>query len=74
MQDFLIALKCYLYGIGWLVICVTFCVIGFRVFDRFCPIDFKKEIEEKNMAFAVMLGMFLLGLTFGILYLAANIS
>ena len=74
MDVFLMAIKSYLYGIGWLVICITFSVIGFRVFDRFCPIDFRKEIEEKNMAFAVMLGLFLLGLTFGILYLAANIS
>jgi hypothetical protein len=47
-------------------------ILGFRLFDRFCPIDFRKEIEAQNMAFAVMIGLFLFGLTFGVLYFAAH--
>lgn len=68
------ALKNYVYGAGWLALCILASIVGFRLFDRFCPIDFKKQIEAGNMAFAVMAGLFLLGLTFGILYLAAHIS
>ncbi len=74
MNTFLLALQSYAYGIGWLVLCIAFAIIGFRLFDRFCPIDFKQQIEEKNIAFALMAGMFLFGLTFGILYLAAHLS
>lgn len=74
ITEILLALKSYLYGIGWLVICITFTIIGYRAFDHFCPINFRKEIEKQNMAFALLLGLFLLGLTFGILYLAAHIS
>ncbi len=74
MEFFLLSLRAYAYGIGWLVICISFAIIGFRLFDRFCPIDFKHEIQEKNLAFAVMAGLFLFGLTFGILYLAAHLS
>lgn len=68
------ALKSYAFGIGWLIICLAFVIIGFRLFDHFCPIDFKKQLEEKNLAFAVMIGLFLFGLTFGILYLAAHLA
>ncbi len=74
MADLLAALKSYLYGIGWLCISVAFSVIGFKIFDKFTPIDFKKELEAQNMAFALMIGLFLLGLTFGVLYLAAHVS
>lgn len=74
MADLMAALKSYLYGIGWLMISLAFSIIGLKVFDRFSPIDFKKQIEKGNIAFALMMGLFLFGLTFGILYLAANVS
>ena len=74
MQNFWLALQSYAYGIGWLVLSITFAIVGFRLFDKFCPIDFKQQIEDKNVAFALMAGMFLFGLTFGILYLAAHLS
>jgi len=74
MEDFLLALKSYAYGIGWLVLCIGFSAVGFKVFDKLTPIDFRKEIEAGNMAFAVMVGAFLFGLTFGVLYFAANVS
>ena len=70
MAEFLAALKQYLYGIGWLVICIAFCVFSFKLFDRFVPIDFKKEIEEKNIAFAIFMGLFLFGLALGTLLFA----
>ena len=72
--EILLAFKSYLYGIGWLAICIFFSAVGFRLFDHLCPIDFRREIEKQNMAFAIMVGLYLLGLTFGILYLAAHIS
>lgn len=72
--EILLALKSYLYGIGWLTICVFFVILAFRLFTRHGPVDVKKELEKQNMALALMLGLWLLGLTFGILYLAAHIS
>lgn len=74
MGELFLALKSYLYGIGWLLICIQATILGFRAFDRHCPVDFGKEIEEHNMAFAVMVGLFLFGLVFGTLYLAAHVS
>ena len=70
MADFLAAIKQYLYGIGWLVICITFCIVSFKAFDKFVPVDFKKQIEEKNMAFALFMGLFLFGLALGTLLFA----
>ncbi len=74
MEDFWLAMKSYAYGTGWLLISMVFSIVGFKLFDAFCPIDFKKEIEKGNTAFALLIGMFLLGLTFGILYLAAALA
>lgn len=64
----------YAYGIGWLVICIVFTAIGFKVFDRLTHINFKEELEKGNVGFGIMIGLFLLGLTFGCLYFAAHIS
>jgi len=72
LDTFLDALTAYLYGMGWLVICISFSAIGFKVLDRVVPIDFRKEIEERNMPFAVLLGLFMFGLSFGTLYFAAH--
>ncbi|TVR47410.1 MAG: DUF350 domain-containing protein [Planctomycetota bacterium] len=44
------------------------------MFDRLTPIDFKAELEKGNVGFGILLGLFLLGLTFGCLYFAAHIS
>lgn len=74
MNYFLQAIYAYLYGAGWLLLALFFTILGFRLFDKFTPFDFKAEIEKGNMAFAVLLGLFLLGLTFGVLYLAAHLS
>jgi len=74
MDTFLDALISYAYGTGWLVLCIVFAIIGFKVFDKFCPIDFKQEIEKGNTAFALLIGLFLFGLTFGILYFAAHLA
>lgn len=74
MAGFFQALRNYLYGIGWLIICIQFTILGFRLFDKHCPIDFKKEVEKGNTAFAIMIGLFLFGLVFGILYFAAHVS
>lgn len=74
MEDFILALKSYAYGSGWLVISILFAIAGFKLFDKLSPINFQKEIEEKNTAFALLMGMFLLGLTFGILFLAAHLA
>lgn len=74
MDTFLRALQAYAYGSGWLLISIVFAIIGFKLFDKFCPIDFKQEIENQNQAFALLVGLFLLGLTFGILYLAAHLG
>ena len=70
MADFFAALKQYAYGIGWLIICISFCIVSFKVFDRFVPIDFKKEIENQNIAFAIFMGLFLFGLALGTLIFA----
>ena len=72
MNDLWLALKNYAYGIGWLLIAVQAILFGFRLFARFCPLDMRKEIQDRNMAFAVMAGLFLLGLTFGVLYFVAH--
>lgn len=72
--DILVALRNYIYGAGWLIIAIQFTIIGYRLFDRLCPIDFKKELENQNMAFALLLGLFMLGLSFGALYFAAHMS
>jgi len=74
MEQFLAALKQYLYGIGWLIICISFCLASFKVFDRFTPVDFKKELEEKNIAVALFMGLFLFGLALGTLLFAGMVS
>lgn len=74
MDYFLNALRQYLYGIGWLVICITFCITSFKLFDKFTPVDFKKELEEKNIAFALFVGLFLFGLALGTLIFAGMSS
>lgn len=74
MDDFILALKSYAYGSGWLVISILFAIAGFKLFDKLSPIDFKQQIENQNTAFALLVGLFLLGLTFGILYLAAHLA
>ena len=73
MQDFLVALKSYLYGIGWGVIAIQLTILAYRLFDRFTPLDCGREIRERNTAFAVVVGMFLFGISFGVLYLAAHL-
>lgn len=70
MAGFLAAIKQYLYGAGWFVICITFCIVSYKLLDKYIPINFKKEIEEKNMAFAVFLGLFMMGLALGSLLFA----
>lgn len=72
MNDLWLAFKNYLYGIGWLLIAVQAILYGFRLFARFCPLDVRQEIQDRNMAFAVMVGLFLFGLTFGVLYFVAH--
>ena len=74
MEQFLGALKQYLYGIGWLVICITFCIVAFKLFNKFSPVDFKKELEEKNIAFALFMGLFMLGIALGALLFAGSVS
>ncbi|TVR15216.1 MAG: DUF350 domain-containing protein [Planctomycetota bacterium] len=64
----------YAYGIGWLVICIVFTAIGFKVFDRLTHIDLRAELEKGNVGFGILVGLYLLGLTFGCLYFAAHIS
>lgn len=70
-------LKSYLYGIGWLAISVYFLPIAVRAVLAvvgFGPMEARKEIEKQNLAFAVVAGLFLLGLVFGVLYFAAHVS
>lgn len=74
MSDLWLALKNYLYGIGWLLVALLAIVKGFHLFSKFCPIDIRREIENKNMAAAVMVGLFLFGLSFGILYFLAHVQ
>lgn len=78
MEDFGSALVStfarYAYGIGWLVICIVFTAIGFKIFDALTHIDFKAELEKGNVGFGLLVGLYLLGLTFGCLYFAAHIS
>jgi hypothetical protein len=71
------ALKSYLYGIGWLTIIICFLPIAVRAVLAVVglgPLDARKEIEKQNLAFAVVAGLFLLGLIFGVLYFAAHVS
>lgn len=71
------ALTSYLYGIGWLVIIVTFLPMALRallgVFG-ITPSEARKELEKQNLAFAIAGGLLALGLTFGVLYFAAHVS
>jgi ABC-type sulfate transport system permease component len=74
MSDFWLALKNYLYGIGWLFIAFQAIAYGLRLFVRVCPLDIRHEIAAKNMAAAVMVGLFLFGLAFGVLYFVAHVQ
>ncbi len=69
-----LALKSYLYGCGWLVIALVGTAQGLRYLQRYSPVNVKAELERGNMAVALVLGLFLFGLVFGILYLAAHLS
>ncbi len=68
------ALCQYLYGIGWLIIAVVFCIGTYKVFDLIDPLDFRKELEKNNIAMGIVIGMLLLGLTLGTLIFAGMIS
>lgn len=71
------ALKSYLYGIGWLAIIIVFLPLAVRAVLAVVglgPRDARKELEKQNLAFAVVAGLFLLGLVFGVLYFAAHVS
>lgn len=77
MSDVWSALKSYLYGIGWLVIVVNFLPIAIRAVLSMAglgPGEARKELEKQNLAFAVVAGLFLLGLVFGVFYFAAHVS
>ena len=74
MSDLWSALKSYLYGIGWLVIVVQFLPIAVRTVLRLVPVDARQEIEKQNLAFALLAGLFLLGLSFGVFYFVAHVS
>ena len=68
------ALLQYLYGIGWLVIAVGFCIGTYKFFNWVDPMDFRKELERENMAVGIVVGMLLLGLTLGTLIFAGMLS
>ncbi len=68
------ALWQYVYGIGWLIIAVVFCIGTYKVFDWVDPLDFRKELEKNNIAMGIVIGMLLLGLTLGTLIFAGMIS
>ena len=74
MSEFWSALKCYLYGVGWLVIILAFLGIALERFARLLPLDVRQQIEQQNLAFAILAGLFLLGLVLGVFYFAAHVS
>ena len=46
------------------VIAIVFLIAGYKIFDKVCPLDFNKELgENKNMAVAVVVAAFLLGMS-----------
>lgn len=49
---------CLLFGLLGIIIMV----IGFKVFDWIIPLDFNKELENKNMAVAIVIAGFLIGI------------
>jgi uncharacterized membrane protein YjfL (UPF0719 family) len=49
---------CLLFGLLGIVIMV----IGFKVFDWIIPLDFNKELENKNIAVAIVIAGFLIGI------------
>jgi len=70
------AFTSYLYGIGWLVIILCFLPIAVRsvlALVGLGPADARKEIEKQNLAFAVVAGLFLVALVFGVFYFAAHV-
>ncbi len=74
MHQVLLALKSYLYGGVWLLIAILVAILGYRLLDHYSPIDLTHEIRQQNIAASLVVGLFLLGLVFGTLYLAAHIS
>jgi len=64
----------YLYGVGWLVICVACSIGAYRVFDWLDPLDFRDELRKGNMAVGLVIGLMLLGMTLGTLIFAGMIS
>jgi hypothetical protein len=73
MDALFAALKSYAYGMGWLCLAVIASVIGLWLLDRLGPLNLRSELERQNPAVAVVVGLYLLGLTFGILYMAAHL-
>ena len=49
---------CLLFGLLGIIIMV----IGFKVFDWIIPLDFNKELENKNIAVAIVIAGFLIGI------------
>ena len=68
------ALGSYLYGIGWLLIVLYALPVAVRAVLRVIPLDARQELQKQNLAFAVLAGMFLMALVFGLLYFAAHVS
>lgn len=56
----------FVYG----VIAIVFLIAGYKIFDWVCPLDFNKELgENKNMAVAVVIAAFLLGIAYVIAHI-----
>ncbi len=64
----------YVYGIGWLAVCLAAIVVGIRLFRAALPIDLKQHLEERNLAVALVFGLFLVALIGGIFFLAGHLA
>lgn len=59
---------CLIFG----VLGIAVMVLGFKIFDWIIPVDFNKELENKNIAVAIVIAGFLIGVAIIISRVVAN--
>lgn len=73
MSDFWSALKSYLYGLGWLLLLAWFLPVTVRRVLALLPADARRELDQRNLAMALFLGLVLLGLSVGFATVVAHV-
>jgi len=67
------ALKSYLYGLGWLLVLAWFLPMAVRRVLSLLPADARRELDQRNLAMALFLGLVVLGLSVGFAIVVAPV-